>query len=114
MTVAGGFSEASHLTKPRTESTLLADSVETHSENAIDGRTRALVRIAAAIAIGATSTTMESLTDSGLSAGVTDEQIIATLIAVGPVVGSARVVAAAPRLARAVGYDVDRALESHD
>ena len=80
---------------------------------AIDGRTRALARIAAAIAIGATSATMESLTDSGLSAGATDEEIIATLIAVGPVVGSASVVAAAPRLARAVGYDVDRALESH-
>ena len=114
MTVTGGFAEASHLTKPRTESTLLADSTETYGEVAIDDSTRVLACIAAAIAIGATSATMESLTDRGLSAGVTDEQIIATLIAVGPVVGSARVVAAAPRLARAVGYDIDRALESHD
>jgi len=114
VTVTGGFVEASHLTKPRTESMLLADSVDTYGDVAIDGRTRALACIAAAIAIGATSVTMESLTDLGLSAGVTDEEIIATLIAVGPVVGSARVVAAAPRLARAVGYDVDRALESYD
>ena len=92
----------------------MVDSVETYGDDATDERTRALARIAAAIAIGATSATFGSLIDSALSAGATDEEILATLIAVAPVVGSARVVSAAPQLARAVGYDIDRALEHHD
>ena len=36
------------------------------------------------------------------------------LAAVAPIAGLARVVAAAPRLAEAIGYDIDEALESLD
>jgi alkylhydroperoxidase/carboxymuconolactone decarboxylase family protein YurZ len=42
-----------------------------------------------------------------LAAGATDEEIVGVLAAVAPVVGSARVNAAAPALGRALGYEVD-------
>jgi alkylhydroperoxidase/carboxymuconolactone decarboxylase family protein YurZ len=93
---------------------LLTESEKTLRNDATDERTRALACIAAAIAIGATSTTLRSLTDAGLLAGATTEEILGTLFAVGPVVGSARLVKAAPELARAIGYEIDHALESYD
>jgi hypothetical protein len=73
-----------------------------------------LARIAAAIAVGATASTLTPLVDEGHAAGVSDEEILGTLLAVAPIVGSVRLVRAAPELARAIGYDIDRALEEPD
>jgi alkylhydroperoxidase/carboxymuconolactone decarboxylase family protein YurZ len=41
------------------------------------------------------------------AAGASDREIVAVLVAVAPVVGGARVVEAAPRLALAMDHDVD-------
>ena len=46
-----------------------------------------------------------------LAAGATNDEIVATLAAVTPVTGAARVVQCAPKLALALGYDVEEALE---
>ena len=46
--------------------------------------------------------------------GASEDEIVGTLIAVLPIVGVARVVAAAPNLALALGYDVSEALEAVD
>jgi 4-carboxymuconolactone decarboxylase len=51
---------------------------------------------------------------AGLNAGATYDEIVGTLIAVMPIVGVARVVAAAPNLGLALGYDVGEALEVMD
>jgi alkylhydroperoxidase/carboxymuconolactone decarboxylase family protein YurZ len=40
-----------------------------------------------------------------LAAGATTDEIVGTLLAVAPVAGVARVVAAAPEVALALGYD---------
>jgi 4-carboxymuconolactone decarboxylase len=45
-------------------------------------------------------------------AGATEQEIVGVLWAVGPVVGLARVVAAAPTVALAIGYDVEAAFET--
>jgi 4-carboxymuconolactone decarboxylase len=42
-----------------------------------------------------------------LDAGAEDEQMVEVLATVAAIVGSARVVAAAPRLALAIGYDIE-------
>jgi len=42
-----------------------------------------------------------------LQAGAEDDEIVEVLATVAAVVGSARVVAAAPRLALAIGYDIE-------
>ncbi len=46
--------------------------------------------------------------------GATVDEIVGTLIAVLPAVGTGRVVAAAPNLGLALGYDVNQALEHLD
>jgi 4-carboxymuconolactone decarboxylase len=76
-----------------------------------DPQMRALVRLAALIAGDGTCASYLSMVESALAAGASVEEIIDVLIAVAPTVGSARVVAAAPLLARAVGFDVDEAFD---
>src|SRR6476660_7109954 len=77
----------------------------------LDDKTDALVRLAALISIGASFASYRSSVEAICTAGVTTEEVVATLIAVAPIVGLARVVSAAPSLALALGYDVDAALE---
>jgi 4-carboxymuconolactone decarboxylase len=72
----------------------------------------ALFRLAALIAGEGTTASYLSVVESALAAGASVEEIIDVLIAIAGTVGSARVVAAAPLLARAVGFDVDEAFDS--
>ena len=51
---------------------------------------------------------------AALAAGASYDEIVATLEAVTPVTGTARVVQCAPKLALALGYDVEEALEELD
>ncbi|HKH30235.1 MAG TPA: hypothetical protein VKA45_04210 [Gaiellaceae bacterium] len=80
----------------------------------LDSRSHALVRVGALIALDAAPASYMSAVQAGLDAGATYDEIVGTLIAVMPIVGIARVVAAAPNLALAVGYDVSEALELVD
>jgi len=79
-----------------------------------DERSQSLARIAAAISSGAAPETLRSAAVAGLSAGATEDQIVGALFVAAPVVGSARLVRAAPVIARAVGYDIDSAFEGLD
>jgi 4-carboxymuconolactone decarboxylase len=80
----------------------------------LDSRSHALARVAALIALDAAPASYMSAVQAGLDAGASYDEIVGTLIAVMPIVGIARVVAAAPNLALAVGYDVSEALELVD
>ena len=80
----------------------------------IDERTEALVRIAATIAVDASLASFQHAVAHALAAGVTSDDIVACLEAVTPVTGAARVVQCAPKVALALGYDVDAALERLD
>jgi 4-carboxymuconolactone decarboxylase len=51
----------------------------------------------------------QATTAEALTAGATVDEVVGTLIAVGPTVGLARVVSAALKLAVALGYDLDEA-----
>jgi len=78
----------------------------------LDQKTHALVRLGAACAIDAAPSSYQSTVDVALAAGAEMDEIVGTLIAVAPIVGLARVVAAAPELALALGYDLDAAFEA--
>ncbi len=80
----------------------------------IGERTGALVRIAATIALDAAPATFQHAVAHALAAGATTDEIVACLEAVTPVTGAARVVQCAPKLALALGYDVEAALERLD
>ncbi|MBN0038760.1 carboxymuconolactone decarboxylase family protein [Cellulosimicrobium cellulans] len=74
-------------------------------EDALTGRDRALVRIAAAVAVGASVPTYGAEIDDAVEAGVDPAEVVAVLAAVVPVVGLPTVVAAAPRVALALGLE---------
>jgi alkylhydroperoxidase/carboxymuconolactone decarboxylase family protein YurZ len=77
----------------------------------LDGRTEALLRLSALIALDAPGSSYRGVVDAALRAGARLEDLCAVLLVVGGTVGSARVVSAAPRIALAAGYDVETALE---
>jgi 4-carboxymuconolactone decarboxylase len=77
----------------------------------IDERTEALVRVAAMVAVDGASASFQRVVTYALAAGATSEEIVATLEAVTPLIGAVRIVACAPKLALALGYDVEDALE---
>ena len=80
----------------------------------IDEKTAALLRVAATIAVDAAPHSFQHAIALALAAGATGDEIVASLEAVTPVTGAARVVQCAPKVALALGYDVDAALERHD
>ena len=77
----------------------------------LDPKTVALVRVAALVAVGGAVPSYGAEADAAVSAGATVTEIVEVLLAVVSVVGLPSVVAAAPALAMALGYDVTDALE---
>ncbi len=78
----------------------------------LDPKTRALVRLAGLIAMSSPPASYQWCVAAALAAGADDDEVVAVLANVAPVVGTARVVAAAADLALSLGYDVDTAFES--
>jgi 4-carboxymuconolactone decarboxylase len=78
----------------------------------LDPKVCALARIAALIAIDSSVSSYHWAIDDAIANGATESEIVGVLHTVAPVVGLARVVAAAPGLALSLGYDVEQALES--
>jgi len=77
----------------------------------LDPKSLALVRFAALIAVGGSGASFGAHADAAVSAGATAVEIVDVLVGVVPTVGLPRVVAAAPKVAMALGYDIDGALE---
>ena len=68
-------------------------------------RDRALARLAAAVAVGAPDATYGAEVDAAVAAGIGAAEVVDVLVAVAPVVGLPTVVAAAPRVASALGLE---------
>jgi 4-carboxymuconolactone decarboxylase len=73
----------------------------------LDPKTLALVRLAALIAVGGAIPSYGAQADAAVSAGASTAEIVDVLVGVLPVVGLPLAVAAAPKLALALGYDSD-------
>jgi alkylhydroperoxidase/carboxymuconolactone decarboxylase family protein YurZ len=82
--------------------------------SALDPKTAALLHVAVSVAIGSPGVCLEWSTGRALAAGATEEEIADVLLAIAPVAGLGRVVAAAPEVAIALGYDIAAALEELD
>jgi 4-carboxymuconolactone decarboxylase len=77
------------------------------SGRALPAETSALVRLAALLASGGSTTSLRWSVELASQAGADDDEIVEVLVTVAAIVGSARVVEAAPRLALAIGYDIE-------
>ncbi len=83
----------------------------TAGTSALDPRTTALLQVAASVAIGSPGVCLEWSVGRALAAGATEDEIADVLLAIAPVAGLGRIVAAAPEVAIALGYDIAIALE---
>ena len=79
----------------------------------LDPKTLALVRLAALVAVGGAVPSFGAQADAAVSAGATAAEIVDVLVGVVPVIGLPRVVAAAPKLAMALGFGTDDLFEPH-
>ena len=77
----------------------------------LDPKTLALVRVAALVAVGGAVPSYGAEVDAAVRAGATAAEIVDVLLGVVSVIGLPSVVAAAPSLGLALGYDTDDALE---
>jgi alkylhydroperoxidase/carboxymuconolactone decarboxylase family protein YurZ len=77
----------------------------------LDPKTVALLQVAASVAIGSPAVCLEWSAGRALAAGAVEDEIADVLLAIAPVAGLGRVVAAAPDVAIALGYDVAAALQ---
>jgi 4-carboxymuconolactone decarboxylase len=86
---------------------LLAMQIDNVEDSGLDPKTHALVRIAALVATDAAPASYMWQVGVALESGVTPEEILGVLIALAPTVGMARVVAAAPEIALALGMELE-------
>ena len=82
--------------------------------SALDPKTGALLQVAVLVAIGSPAVCLEWSAGRALAAGASEDEIAGVLVAIAPVAGLGRVVAAAPDVAIALGYDIAAALEEPD
>ena len=73
----------------------------------LDPKSLALARIAALVSVGGAEPSFGAQIDAAISAGTTPAQIVDVLVGVIPIVGLPRVVAAAPKVALALGHDLE-------
>ena len=80
----------------------------------LDARTVALLQVAVSVAIGSSAVCLQWSTARALAAGATQDEVADVLLAIAPVAGLGRVVSAAPKVATALEYDIEAALEESD
>ena len=86
---------------------VLASRSGSSADAALRPKVDLLVRLGALVAVGAATTSLRSTVELAMAAGASESEIVGVLVAVGPAVGLARVVSSAPKLAMAIGYDVE-------
>ena len=86
---------------------VLASGSEAAGSAALRPKVDLLVQLGALLALGAATSSLRATVDRAIQAGATEAEIVGVLIAVAPAVGLARVVSTAPRLAMAIGYDLE-------
>jgi len=87
-------------------------SETSRTDGALDPVVAGLVRIATLVALGADTPAYQREVNAAFGAGASADEVIGVLSCVASIVGSTHVMSAAARLALALGYDVETALES--
>ncbi len=89
---------------------LVSMQLDNIEESGLDPKTHALVRIAALVTLDAAPASFMWQIGMALESGVTPDEILGVLIALAPTIGMARIVAAAPEVALALGLDIEALL----
>jgi 4-carboxymuconolactone decarboxylase len=70
-------------------------------------RVEILIRLGALLAVGAATPSLRDAVQQASAAGITTGEVVDVLVCVGPTIGVASMVAAAPKLATVIGYDLE-------
>lgn len=100
------------LSDDRFVASVLGMGQDTIQASGLDPKTHAMVRLAALLAVDAAQSSYNASAELALASGASFDEIVGILVAVAPAIGLGRVVAAAPELGLALGYDVEAALEA--
>lgn len=73
----------------------------------LDPKSLALIRLGGLVAIGGAVPSYGELSDAAVSSGASADEIVDVLVGLIPIIGLPCVVAAAPKIALALGYDVE-------
>ena len=92
----------------------LVTSGSSGSGHALDARSTALLLLGATIASGTSGPIWHQRVSDALESGIDRDEVVEALASLAPMIGIDRVVAIAPEVARALGYDVDAELERHE
>ena len=90
-----------------TVESVLGVGISDGDPSALGARTTALVRLAGLVAVEAPAASYQWGVGMALAAGASEDEIVDVLRVLAPIVGAARVNAAAPALGVALGYDMD-------
>ena len=93
---------------------LLGPNARTGQPSSLDDKAYELVRLSALLALDAPPASYVCVVSAATAAGATVEEIVDTLLAIANVIGIARTVSAASELSLAIGFDIDRAIETVD
>jgi alkylhydroperoxidase/carboxymuconolactone decarboxylase family protein YurZ len=85
---------------------VLARRLGTDGPASLSPKVQVLVRLAALLSVGAATPLLREAVEQATAAGASDSELVGVLVAVGPEVGLANLVASAPKLAQAIGYDL--------
>ncbi|MGA9859734.1 MAG: hypothetical protein WBQ18_17855 [Solirubrobacteraceae bacterium] len=86
---------------------VLTHEVGGEGASALESKVELLVRLAALLAVGAPTTSLREAVSRAESAGASTDELVGVLVALGPTIGLAGLVASASRLAVAIGYDLE-------
>ena len=95
------------LNDEKTLGMVLTRRQETGGRTGLGRKVDLLVRLAALLAVGASMPSLRDAVTQAVAAGASTDEIVGVLVSVGPTIGLASVVASAPRLALAIGYDLE-------
>jgi 4-carboxymuconolactone decarboxylase len=85
---------------------------DTGSDQRVDVKTLALIRIAALAATASSAHSFAAEVDLAIRSGASPDEVVGVLTGIAPIIGSATLAMAAPALALALGFDTEQALES--
>ena len=91
---------------------VLTPTVGGERRTELSSKVELLVRLGALLAVGAATPSLREAVERASAAGATTDEIVGVLVSLGPTIGLASLVAAAPKLAMAIGYDLENGHEA--
>jgi 4-carboxymuconolactone decarboxylase len=86
---------------------VLTGTVDAERRTDLGAKVELLVKLGALLALGATTPSVREAVERASAAGASTNELVGVLVSLGPTIGLASLVAAASKLATAIGYDLE-------